>query len=240
MERTTPVYVPISGPVPIDSPLYVKRDLDDRVIAAINRGDYVDLYGGRQTGKTSLVLRLRRSLGEQGAVSAYVDMSLFAETGVDRANWFKTLHDSMLLSMLPVDTRSSLPDAPIYIFGFPHYIYEAVRGLSPRRPLTIFFDEVTAVPETIRQPLFANIRGMFNQRTEIAGCSKSRDVVFVFVGTFDPGTLILGDNSPFNVAISFLTMDWDLTQEQVESHLIQAGLPQVEPQLNNGPMGILT
>ena len=72
---------------------------------------------------------------------------------------------------------------------------------------------------------------MFNQRTEVAGPAEAKDIIFVFVGTFDPATLIKGPNSPFNVATSFFTTDWDFSPEQVAEAALQAGCPESGPEV---------
>jgi len=63
------------GPIPPESEEYVYRTLDDSVRESLDRGEYINLRGGRQSGKTSLLLRLRTVLEPQGAASAYVDLS---------------------------------------------------------------------------------------------------------------------------------------------------------------------
>ena len=187
---------PVHGPVAVDSPHYRHRGLDERMRTAIERGDYVNLFGGRQTGKTSIVFRLRRISEEQGAASAYIDASLLVDGATDRRVWFRSFHDSLRASMLPDEVRSRLPEPPEDVLQFPAYICRIVQEVAPRRPLIIFLDEVTAVPESLRQPFFANIRGMFNQRTEVAGAAEARDIIFVFVGTFDPGHIDKGSELP--------------------------------------------
>lgn len=212
------------GPLSSDADAYVTRPLDDQVLQSINRGEYVNLRGGRQTGKTSLILRLRTYLERQGAASTYIDLSPMGEYYQDRTNWFRAFGEAVQTSLMPTEFRTSVPEPPRDVTEFQTYIYNIVKAIGNQKPLIIFVDEVTAVPDALQQPFFSTIRAMFNQRNDVGAAIEARTVTFVFVGSFDPERFIRGKNSPFNIAKDFDTSNYDFSLEQVKTLAAQLGI----------------
>jgi hypothetical protein len=204
------------GPVDSNSTLYVRREIDNQVLLSINRGEYLNLRGGRQTGKTTLVLNLRKQLDQAGVISAFIDLSTLGTTNIDEVGWLREFGQSLQASVRPEHIRESIPVPPINVGGFPEYIYSIVRLFGERRRFVVFVDEVTAVPEVLRHSFFSTIRSMYNQRTDVGAPVETQDVSFVFAGSFDPERFIGGNNSPFNVARDFDTSNADFTSGQVK------------------------
>ncbi len=221
----------VHGPIPPDSEAYVHRSLDDSVMQALEKEEYVNVGGGRQTGKTSLLFRLRGFLRDRGASSAYIDLSPLGETTFQEHRWYQGLGEAIRASLIPEEHRDSLPTPPTRTSDFQNYAFAVARTVRPNRPVVMLFDEVTAVPIDLRRPLFSTIRAMFNQRHDPASPSEARDILFVFAGSFDPDRIIEGRNSPFNVATSFDTSRFDFSSEQVRELATAVGLPDLTEEI---------
>lgn len=203
------------GPVDPGSTSYIHRQIDEQILQSIKREEYINLRGGRQSGKTSIIMALRRVLTQQGAASAYVDLSPIGEENLDIPLWLSAFGQAIHASIIPKDLQKSIPLPPTQINFFRDYMYEIVRLSGVRQPIIVFVDEVTAVPSSIRRPFFSTLRAMFNERADSGAPNESRLVLFLFSGSFDPDRFIRGNNSPFNVAKDFDTTNFDFSKEQV-------------------------
>lgn len=186
-----------------DVPLYVERDEDKKVAAFVRGGKYVALIGARQTGKTSLLYRLRRQLLDEGCIPIYIDLSSFG--GAVGGRWYEHFRGEMQtqiervlpgISILPMrdhlDFRQALRELPKD--NFPSW-----------SKIVMLLDEVSAVPELFSDRFFGAIRAVFSSR---GVHSEFKRYVFVLAGTFIPDEIVKNkDNSPFNVAEHVHTSD---------------------------------
>jgi hypothetical protein len=192
-----------TGPLTEDDvPLYVERDEDKKVAACIRRGDYVALIGARQTGKTSLLYRLRGQLFDEGCIPIYIDLT--PSRGAVEGRLYKHLQDEMQaqieqvlpgISILPMrdhlDLRKALRELP--------------RDFPSSSKIVMLLDEVSAVPEPFSDLFFGAIREVFSTR-EVH--SEFKRYVFVLAGTFIPDEIVKNkDISPFNIAEHIHTSD---------------------------------
>lgn len=206
----------VEGPVAADSPDYINRQLDQEVLRDIRDGLYVTIRGGRQTGKTSLVYRMRAALLDVGIASAYVDLAPI-QGARNWAEWMDHFASSIETTFLPTDLQGSLPIQPTRLDELRDYLLSFPSSIGHDWVVAIFMDEVATVPEAMRQPLFSTIRTIYNLRSDPASPPAANNTVFVFVGTFNPQKMIIGENSPFNVARNFDTADYDYTIDQVRT-----------------------
>jgi L-asparaginase len=65
----------VGGAVPSVSSVYVHRPQDQKFLATIEAGNWVELSGCRTMGKTSMVMRWRNPLLERGTAVAYADVA---------------------------------------------------------------------------------------------------------------------------------------------------------------------
>ncbi len=212
------------GPLAPDSPLRVDRGVEDALLRLLNRGRYVNLVGGRQKGKTTALLWLRQALADQGSASAYVDLSPLGEASRNPDAWVRLVASAVNDSLMPTDLRASSSPAPE---GFPElqaYFTSVAVAATPKRPVVLMFDEVTAVPSDFRHPFFYSIRALFNLRSDVGRPGGVDGLLFVFCGSFDPDRLIPDTaNSPFNVAETVGISDYDYSLDNVRDTLGMAG-----------------
>lgn len=212
-----------NGPVPPDAEAYVERQLDERLRIMVSKSLFVTMSGGRQTGKTSALYRLRPTIDEQGGASSYVDISQIGDQ--PEREWLATFHAFVTDSILPRELASKVPSAPQRFDQLDDYLASLAGCCAPRRPLVLLLDEVPAVPRDLRRAFFSNLRAVFNARGNLTTAPELKDVVLIFAGTFDPETFIDGPNSPFNVAELLTTSSFDFTSEQLGSVVAALELP---------------
>ena len=182
--------------------LYVERDEDKKVAACVRRGDYVALIGARQTGKTSLLYRLRRQLLDEGCIPIQIDLSSFG--GAVESRWYKHLRGEMQAQIERV-----LPSISILPMCDHLDFRQALRGLPRDFPssskIVVLLDEVSAAPESFADFFFGAIRAVFSSR---GVHSEFKRYVFVLAGAFIPDEIVKNkDISPFNISEHVHTSD---------------------------------
>jgi GTPase SAR1 family protein len=185
-----------------DALLYVERSEDNEVTACVRKGKYVAFIGARQTGKTSLLYRLRRQLSDEGCIPIYIDLSSFG--GVVQSRWYEHLRGEM-----QVQIERVLPSISILPMCDHLDFRQALRGLPrafpPSSKIVMLLDEVSTVPESFSDLFFSAIRAVFSTKDVHPEFER---YVFVLAGTFIPDEIVKNkNNSPFNVAEHIHTSD---------------------------------
>ena len=185
-----------------DAPLYVERDEDKKVVTCVKRGDYVALIGARQTGKTSLLYRLRSQLLDEGCIPIYIDLS--SSKRVIEERWYKHLRGKMQAQI-----EQALPGISVLPMRDHLDFHEALRELPINLPssskIVMLLDEVSAVPESFADFFFGAIRAVFSSRGIHL---EFKRYVFILAGTFIPDEIVKDkDISPFNIAECVHTSD---------------------------------
>jgi hypothetical protein len=185
-----------------DAPLYVERDEDKKVAAFVRGGKYVALIGARQTGKTSLLYRLRRQLLDEGCIPIYIDLSSFG--GTVEGRWYEHLRGEMQTQIERVLPGISILPMRDHL-DFRQALRKFPRDLPSLSKIVMLLDEVSAVPEPFSDRFFGAVRAVFSSR---GVHSEFKRYVFVLAGTFIPDEIVKNkDNSPFNVAEHVHTSD---------------------------------
>jgi nucleoside phosphorylase len=217
--------LPTTGPVNPDDETYLRNEVVERIADSILRGDDINLVGGWQTGKTSILYGLRGWLAEHDLASSYVDVSPWAEAIPSK--WYPLLKRGIAESLLPsaqtvnqlapLDDNTELADCLVGI----------VQAIYPIERFVLILDEVTGVPPILQKPFFSAIRSIQNGRQERASPKAYKALNFVFAGSFSPETLIANThNSPFNISKTFNTVDYDFTSKEVQELLTIAHISQ--------------
>lgn len=187
-----------------ESHLYVERAEDRDVASDVRRGNYVTLIGSRQTGKTSLLLRLRRQLLEEGHIPLYLDLSPARDR--DEEAWYRYFHSVMQGQLRRDNAEASVPPMRDQL-DFREALQQISLDLPPSRQIVILLDEVSALPSDISDLFFSTVRAIFNERETFPEFQR---YVFVMAGAFIPDELVRDpDISPFNIATRRYTGDAD-------------------------------
>src|SRR5688572_11347411 len=65
----------VGGAVPSGNSVYVHRPQDEKFLASVEAGNWVEISGCRTMGKTSMAMRWRQALSEQDISVAYADLA---------------------------------------------------------------------------------------------------------------------------------------------------------------------
>ncbi len=173
---------------------------------------YIPLCCARQTGKTTLLYRLRHELkmNEYGCVYFYLGnlgrlsemrfyQILCKEMESQLQNCFSDKTNYNLLSKNVVDQPSLL-----------YYLKEVAHESSNCRKIIIMLDEVGGVPQEFANSFWGGLRSIYTQG------GIFRRFIFIFAGALEMNKLATSKNSPLlNVCISPMSLT-DFTLDQVQ------------------------
>lgn len=189
-------------------PAYIERDADRALreeLAAEQRYPYI--VAPRQSGKSSLLLRTRRTLDRRTRCAA-VDLSL-----LDMPDY-----ETLWAGVLAAIAESAGLDPQAIQAARPLRTFRAWLDATPER-LVVFLDETDAM---LRAPFcgqfFSFVRGLFNLRSEEPNFAR---LIFVLAGAALPSQLISSPaTSPFNIGVEIHLDDLSLAEtRQLVSHL---------------------
>jgi serine phosphatase RsbU (regulator of sigma subunit) len=183
------------GPVDPESPLFVGRstELSQMETWLTNVRCVGAVMGARQTGKTSLLLKLRHLLREK---YAFVFIDLEAVAGADMGECVEYIA-SEITSQLPMATGRQEIRLPEKSHEFQAFLERCARS-APGVRIVVLLDEIGALlPETTLR-LTSAIRAVFTSRHVKPELAR---YVFVIAGATDMLDIATGRNSPLkNVA----------------------------------------
>ena len=194
---------------------YIERPADATLLEALRDGEYCYVLAPRQSGKSSLVGRTRRSLVDRA--TAALDMSAIAYEGANVQEVYRSVTE-LLADQVPAFSRPESTVArlwkdhressPVHVFvGFLRALMEAHAG-----PLVIFVDEIEALSQlgTSADHFFTSIRAVYNEGRSDPALGR---LTFCLLGVFTRHHLNAHvDATPFNVGIE-VRLD-DFTRQQ--------------------------
>jgi hypothetical protein len=194
------------GPVPLDHPLYRGRNDDLSTLMKWCRGEinhYGIVYGPRQSGKTSLFLRLEEKLSRLFPV-CWIDFEYFS--GATPAKVFTTLGHNIARTLhqpkpeIPIEDASQLSD----------YLCQLFEDNSLPR-LILLLEELGSLPKETRFALANGLRAIFVDRVRPGRQALSRLMVIVS-GNIELYDLAYTEVSPFsNICEKHYLTDLDQT-----------------------------
>ena len=214
------------GAVPLDSPFYVARDLDEEFLAAVARRDSIVLLeGARQMGKTSLLSRGLQEARKSKAQVVCTDFQTMNEANLASLETFyitlgTAIADQLDLEKFPEEIwrKERGPNA-----NFERYIRrEVLEKISV--PLVWGLDEVDRLFTcSFGSEVFGLFRSWHNARALDPG-SPWRRLTQVIAYATEAHLFITDLNqSPFNVGTKVRLRDF--TEEEVAELNLRYGLP---------------
>lgn len=217
-ERERPPRLQVGGSIREDA-LYIERQADRDLLAALRAGEICYVFAPRQMGKSSLCSRTARRLRQDGIRCILLDLNLLGgQKSVPNIDaWFLALIKELARQLgLPrefIDTFWRPDDHTPGTYKWSRFLQEALPQ-HIRAPLVLIFDEVdtTLSLPFICDDFFAVMRACYNARSEHPELAR---LSFCFVGVASPGDLVTDPaRTPFNLGANILLEDFSEAEGQ--------------------------
>jgi hypothetical protein len=205
------------GSLPVESPTYVKRQADDLLFQNLQSAKFSYVLNSRQMGKSSLMLRTKQRLENNGVGCVTIDLTDIGSQNINVTQWYRGLVEQTVDDLeLEIDweqwwdQNENKRISTVQMFG--NFIR---RVLLPEvanndRKAVIFVDEVDSIINLDfgTDDFFAFIRACHNKRAEfpLYNC-----LTFCLLGVATPSDLIADKTrTPFNIGTAILIKcGWD-------------------------------
>ena len=222
MTTPAPRRIQVGGTLNPAQHVYIARHEDQDVLHRLSMGEWVNLFCSRQSGKSSLMVRVFFDLQHRGWCTALCDLTILG-TQADAETYFRGL-TSAIAKGLKISNYAGFWNQRT--FDTPSQKFTAfVTELIPQEidnPVAIFLDEIDSVLKlSFSADLFFALRGAYH---ELKRNPRKEPIVFCLAGAIAPYEFVTSAfGGSFDVGHTLALRDFSLSSDDFGEILPQLG-----------------
>ncbi|MDY7022851.1 MAG: AAA-like domain-containing protein, partial [Cyanobacteriota bacterium] len=194
----------VGGSLKAADPSYVERQADTELYESLKNNEFCYILNSRQMGKSSLRVRIKHRLLQEGFCCAAIDITSIGSENTTPEQWYKGIASELwrgfnLLGAINFKQWWNEQEGISPVQRLSRFIAEVILTKVKSEKIFIFVDEIDSILSLnfSIDDFFAFIRYCYNQRAENAAYNR---LTFALFGVATPSSLIQDQKrTPFNI-----------------------------------------